>query len=217
MPGRLARGLCTGEDGARRGCACDAGYGGRRSAACARPGGEGGVGEYVGDVVRPVPRGISRPCARGAQVQGQGLKVILVSADDDEDMAAVKKFLAEEGVDFPAYIKAEKDQPFIDGLGKQWTGALPATFLYDGSGKLHDFWEGGVTFNVFEQKVVEVLRKQENQQEAIHEDRLVYGTGCIGVGGRQRFRSEHWRQSAVNQREDEKCGRERGVHCGRHG
>jgi thiol-disulfide isomerase/thioredoxin len=92
--------------------------------------------------------------------QGQGLKVILVSADDDKDMAEVKKFLAEEGVNFPAYIKAEKDQPFIDGLGKQWTGALPATFLYDGSGKLHDFWEGGVTFNVFEQKVVEVLGQQ---------------------------------------------------------
>ena len=92
--------------------------------------------------------------------QGQGLKVILVSADDDKDMAEVKKVLAEEGVDFPAYIKAEKDQPFIDGLGKQWTGALPATFLYDGSGKLHDFWEGGVTFNVFEQKVVEVLGQQ---------------------------------------------------------
>jgi thiol-disulfide isomerase/thioredoxin len=92
--------------------------------------------------------------------QGQGLKVILVSADDDKDMAAVKKFLADEGVDFPAYIKAEKDQPFIDGLDKRWTGALPATFLYDGSGKLRDSWEGGVTFNVFEQKVVEVLSKQ---------------------------------------------------------
>ena len=92
--------------------------------------------------------------------QGQGLKVILVSADDDKDMAEVKKFLAAEGVDFPAYIKAEKDQPFIDGLGKQWTGALPATFLYDGSGKLRDFWEGGATFNVFEQKVVEVLGQQ---------------------------------------------------------
>lgn len=92
--------------------------------------------------------------------ESQGLKVLLVSADDNTDMASVKKFLAEEGVDFPAYIKAEKDQPFIDGLGRQWSGALPATFLYDSSGKLHDFWEGGVTFNVFEQKVVEVLRKQ---------------------------------------------------------
>ena len=92
--------------------------------------------------------------------QGPGLKVILVSADDDKDMAAVKKFLAEEGVEFPSYIKAEKDQPFIDGLDKRWTGALPATFIYDGSGKLRDFWEGGVTFSVFEQKVVEVLGKQ---------------------------------------------------------
>jgi len=91
---------------------------------------------------------------------GQGLKTILVSADDTDQVAAVKKFLADEGVDFPAYIKDEKDQPFIDGLDKQWSGALPATFIYDATGKLHDFWEGGVTFNVFEQKVVEALGKQ---------------------------------------------------------
>jgi thiol-disulfide isomerase/thioredoxin len=100
------------------------------------------------------------------QYQGQGLKVMLVSADDDTDMAPVKKFLAAEGVDFPAYIKAEKDQAFIGALNrqstldKQWDGALPATFIYDASGKLHDFWEGGATFNVFQQRVVEVLRKQ---------------------------------------------------------
>ena len=91
---------------------------------------------------------------------GQGLKVILVSADETTDVVAVKKFLANEGVDFPAYIKAEKDQAFIDGLDRQWTGALPATFIYDSGGKLRDFWEGGVTFSVFEQKVVEALGKQ---------------------------------------------------------
>jgi len=100
------------------------------------------------------------------QYQAQGLKVMLVSADDDSDVAPVKKFLAAAGVDFPAYIKAQKDQAFIDTLNqqspldKQWDGALPATFIYDGSGKLHDFWEGEVTFNVFQQKVVEVLGKQ---------------------------------------------------------
>src|SRR5277367_5104163 len=33
--------------------------------------------------------------------RGQGLKTILVSADDTDQVAAVKKFLAEEGVDFP--------------------------------------------------------------------------------------------------------------------
>jgi thiol-disulfide isomerase/thioredoxin len=92
--------------------------------------------------------------------QGQGLKVLLVSADSDADLPAVKKFLAAHGVEFPAYLKAEKDQAFIDGMGKQWTGALPATFLFDGSGKLRDFWEGETTFSAFEQKVVEVLGKQ---------------------------------------------------------
>jgi len=94
------------------------------------------------------------------QYQGQGLKVLLVSADTTADLPAVKKFLAEHGVEFPSYLKAEKDQEFIDGMGKQWTGALPATFLFDGTGKLHDFWEGEATFSVFEQKVVEVLSKQ---------------------------------------------------------
>jgi thiol-disulfide isomerase/thioredoxin len=95
--------------------------------------------------------------------QERGLKVLLVSADDEADLAAVKKFLAKQGVDFPAYIKAQKDQPFIDGLDKRWTGALPATFIYDGTGRLRDFWEGSVPFSVFEQKVVEALGKQANQ------------------------------------------------------
>jgi thiol-disulfide isomerase/thioredoxin len=94
---------------------------------------------------------------------GQGLRTILVSADDTDQVAAVKKFLAKEGVGFPAYIKTEKDQAFIDGVDKQWTGALPATLIFDGDGKLRDFWEGGVTFNVFEEKVVEVLGKQQNR------------------------------------------------------
>jgi thiol-disulfide isomerase/thioredoxin len=89
--------------------------------------------------------------------QGQGLKVLLVSADSDKELPAVKKFLAERGVEFPAYLKAEKDQEFIDGMGKQWEGALPATFLYDGTGKLRDFWEGETSFSVFEQRVVKIL------------------------------------------------------------
>jgi thiol-disulfide isomerase/thioredoxin len=92
--------------------------------------------------------------------QGHGLKVILVSADFDTDLAAVKKFLADEGVDFPSYIKAEKDQEFIDTLDKRWSGALPATFIYDGASNLQDFWEGKASFNEFEKKVVKVLEKQ---------------------------------------------------------
>jgi len=74
--------------------------------------------------------------------QDRGLKVILVSADFDTEIAATKQFLAAQGVDFPSYIKAEKDQAFIDALDKRWTGALPATFIYDGAGNQQDFLGG---------------------------------------------------------------------------
>ena len=89
--------------------------------------------------------------------QGQGLKVVLISADFDTDMGSVKRFLAEQGVDFPSYIKAEKDQEFIDTLDKRWSGALPSTFIYDGTGKMQDFWEGKASFSEFEQKVSKLL------------------------------------------------------------
>ncbi len=92
--------------------------------------------------------------------QDRGLKVILVSADLDTEIAAMKQFLAAQGVDFPSYIKAEKDQAFIEAFDKRWTGALPATFIYDGAGNQQDFWEGKATFSDFEQQVVKVLDNQ---------------------------------------------------------
>ena len=94
--------------------------------------------------------------------QGHGLKVMLVSADSDTDLATVKHFLADQKVDFPSYLKTEKDQEFIDGLDKRWSGALPATFIYDGAGHLQDFWEGSASFNKFEQAVVKALDRDSN-------------------------------------------------------
>lgn len=93
------------------------------------------------------------------QHQGSGLRMVLVSNDDDSEMANVKKFLAEQGLDFPSYFKAEKDMPFIDGIDSRWTGALPATFIYDGTGKLREFWEGQGSYALFEEKVKPLLNK----------------------------------------------------------
>jgi len=87
----------------------------------------------------------------------RGLKLLLVSADDAADLGQVRRFLADNGVEFPTYLKAQKDQEFINGLDARWTGALPATFLYDGTGQLRDFWEGATTYAVFEQKVQKIL------------------------------------------------------------
>lgn len=89
--------------------------------------------------------------------QARGLRVLLVSADLDTELPNVKKFLAKQGVDFPSSIKAQKDQEFIDRVYPKWDGALPATLIYDGSGKLRSFWEGETSYTEFEQKVLEVL------------------------------------------------------------
>jgi thiol-disulfide isomerase/thioredoxin len=89
--------------------------------------------------------------------RSRGLRVLLVSADHRDDAAAVERFLSDQGVDFPTYLKVEKDQPFIDSLEKRWTGALPATLLFDGRGRQRGFWEGPVAMGELEKEIVEVL------------------------------------------------------------
>ena len=89
--------------------------------------------------------------------RSRGLRVLFVSADDRDDAAAVQSFLSDQGVDFPTYLKAEKDQPFIDRLEKRWTGALPATLLFDGKGRQRGFWEGPVKVRELEEEIVKLL------------------------------------------------------------
>jgi thiol-disulfide isomerase/thioredoxin len=90
--------------------------------------------------------------------RSKGLKVLLVSADMESDLPQVKKFLAGRGVDFPTFLQAQKDQEFIDAINPHWTGAIPATFIYDGAGKLRDFWEGKASYATFERKVQPLMK-----------------------------------------------------------
>ena len=85
-------------------------------------------------------------------------QVWLVSADDESDLAELKQFVAKRGVDFPIYLKAEKDQEFINGLDPRWSGALPATFIFDPAGKLRHFWEGGASYQTFAEKVADLSK-----------------------------------------------------------
>ena len=91
------------------------------------------------------------------EYEARGLKVIFVSWDDGPEIAA--KFLAKQGVTSPSFIKAgtQGDQAFLTGLEPRLSGAIPATLIYDSTGKLRDFWEGAVTYEVFRQKVESVI------------------------------------------------------------
>jgi thiol-disulfide isomerase/thioredoxin len=81
----------------------------------------------------------------------RGLRLALVSADFDS--AAAHAFLADRGVDFATFLKSGDDMAFIDGLDPRWTGALPATFVYDARGRLVAFWEGRADRTRFEEAV----------------------------------------------------------------
>jgi thiol-disulfide isomerase/thioredoxin len=86
-----------------------------------------------------------------------GLRVVFISADFTEDLPNARKFLAEQGVDWPTWYKTGNDQRFIAALDPRWSGALPGTFVYDAQGKLRDFWEGKATYAKFEERVRPVL------------------------------------------------------------
>ncbi|MEP0774113.1 MAG: TlpA family protein disulfide reductase [Acidobacteriota bacterium] len=77
------------------------------------------------------------------------LDLVLVSADFPDQAEMARQFLAEQGVTFPSYIKEGKDQEFIDAVSERWSGALPATLVYDRSRRLVRFWEGGASFEEF--------------------------------------------------------------------
>lgn len=92
--------------------------------------------------------------------EARGLRLVLVNADFGEGKVEAVKFLGDQGVDFPTLLKEEDDDAFINALGGRWSGALPATFLFDGKGKLVDAWEHKETYATLESKIRPYLRRE---------------------------------------------------------
>lgn len=88
----------------------------------------------------------------------QGLRVMLVSADFDSE--APGQFLAKRGVEFDTWLKTGGDQEFIDVLDPRWTGALPATVIFDAKGRRRVFWEGSADYDRFEQAVLTAMDEE---------------------------------------------------------
>jgi thiol-disulfide isomerase/thioredoxin len=73
-----------------------------------------------------------------AQYRPKGLDFIAISLDDLSDLkTAVPKFLRTMKARMPVYLLNVADPaPAIDSVDREWSGALPATFLYDSKGKV---------------------------------------------------------------------------------
>jgi thiol-disulfide isomerase/thioredoxin len=83
-----------------------------------------------------------------------GLRLVMISADDPDGRAQAAAVLtaaaARAGVgralDATSYLKDDDDMKLIDGLDPRWSGALPATFLFDAGGQRIRSWLAPITF-----------------------------------------------------------------------
>ena len=79
--------------------------------------------------------------------QQRGLRLILLSIDQQEDIENVKNFLREEKVYFESYLSLAHDVDSVtNALDPEWFGAVPATFLFDRKGKRVKTLVGGQTY-----------------------------------------------------------------------
>jgi thiol-disulfide isomerase/thioredoxin len=83
----------------------------------------------------------------------KGVRVLLVSVDEPEDRARAKSFLSEHAIHLPTYLAARPLGAFKSALDPRWPGMLPASFLFDGTGKVRYFWGG----EAYDQDLVPVV------------------------------------------------------------
>lgn len=81
------------------------------------------------------------------------VQVRFVSVDLEENLPAAAAFLREHGVAGRTFVKDGKGGPFIAALEPDWSGAVPATIVFDGDGNRLDFWEGKVTYEQLARRV----------------------------------------------------------------
>jgi len=72
------------------------------------------------------------------QYRAKGLDFIAITLDDLADInTAVPKFLREMKATMPVYLLNVSDpEPAINSVDSGWSGALPATFLYNNKGEV---------------------------------------------------------------------------------
>lgn len=78
----------------------------------------------------------------------------MISADDAEARAQAGETLASAAaragigrdLDVTSYLKEDDDMKLIDGLDPRWSGALPATFLFDAAGRRVHSWLAPIAF-----------------------------------------------------------------------
>lgn len=96
--------------------------------------------------------------ALAGRYRAKGLAFLTISADEPEQLDQANAFVDKTKIAPPAFIKqAKSDDQFIGGIDPKWSGALPATFLYDRTGKKARSFFGEINIAELEAAIQKLL------------------------------------------------------------
>lgn len=94
------------------------------------------------------------------QYRDKAVKVYFVSVDWLDERHKAVDFLEQHGVRGVSFIKNQDDNEFINGISREWTGAVPFTIVFGKeSGKVVDLWEAKKQRLRFEQSIERALNE----------------------------------------------------------
>ena len=87
--------------------------------------------------------------------ESENVKIIGISIDYPEEIQSkILPFIKKNKINFPIYVNDFKnDEALINYLNKEWSGAIPATFIYDKNSVQKEFLFGKHTFDDFKSAV----------------------------------------------------------------
>ncbi|MCW8811433.1 MAG: TlpA family protein disulfide reductase, partial [Ignavibacteriaceae bacterium] len=90
---------------------------------------------------------------------GDKVRVVGISVDDSDVLnSKVIPFIKNQKADFEIYLlKVVESEDFINLLNKKWSGAIPATFIYDKDGNQKEMLIGKQSYESFEEAIKKVI------------------------------------------------------------
>jgi len=91
--------------------------------------------------------------------ESENVQVIGISLDYPEEIQSkILPFIKNNKINFPIYVNDFKnDEALINFLNENWSGAIPATFIYDKTGVQKEFLLGKHFFDDFKNAIEQVL------------------------------------------------------------
>lgn len=92
------------------------------------------------------------------RLRARGFQLALISADEPEQLKDAAAFLDKVKAAGPVYLrKAKDDDKFVAATDAKWSGALPASFLYDKTGRKVKAFFGEVKLAELEAAIKKLL------------------------------------------------------------